>query len=103
LVPLPAKVGINIKEGTQDTTEDWKFAAEEMRRIMRLRHLSYRTEKTYITWLRNFCAYVNKKDPDILSSKDVEDYLSYLAVERKVARSTQNQAFNALLFSTGMR
>ena len=80
------------------STEDWKFASEEMRRIMRLRHLSYRTEKTYISWLRNFCVYVNKKDPELLSSKDVEDYLSYLAVERKVARSTQNQAFNALLF-----
>ena len=78
--------------------EAWKFAAEEMRRIMRLRHLSYRTEKTYISWLRNFCVYLNKKDPELLSSKDVEDYLSYLAVERKVARSTQNQAFNALLF-----
>ncbi len=78
--------------------EAWKFASEEMRRIMRLRHLSYRTEKTYISWLRNFCVYLNKKDPELLSSKDVEDYLSYLAVERKVARSTQNQAFNALLF-----
>ncbi|MCK5852056.1 integron integrase [bacterium] len=87
-----------IQGGIQDTTEAWKFAAEEMRRIMRLRHLSYRTEKTYISWLRNFCLYLNKKDPELLSSKDVEDYLSYLAVERKVARSTQNQAFNALLF-----
>ncbi len=82
----------------QDTTEKWKFAAKEMRRILRLQHRAYRTEKTYITWLRNFCIYLNKKSPDHLTNKDVEDYLSYLAVERKVARSTQNQAFNALLF-----
>lgn len=92
--------GLNINENEAKTnrTEEWKFAAEEMRRIMRLRHLSYRTEKTYISWLRKFCIHVKKKSPEFLSSKEVENYLSYLAVERQVSRSTQNQAFNALLF-----
>ena len=57
----------DANELKKDTTEDWRFAAEEMRRVMRLRHLSYHTEKTYISWLRNFCAYLNKKAPDNLS------------------------------------
>ena len=92
-------ITVDKKSGLKkETHEEWKFAAKEMRRILRLRHRAYRTEKTYITWLRNFCAYVNKKSPVDLTNKDVENYLSYLAVERKVARSTQNQAFNALLF-----
>lgn len=76
----------------------WREAAEEMVRIMRLRHLSLSTEKTYLGWLRDFYRFVQGADPIGLTAKSVRDYLTYLAVERKVAASTQNQAFNGLLF-----
>lgn len=76
----------------------WREAAEEMVRIMRLRHLSLSTEKTYLGWLRDFYRFVQGADPASLTAKSVRDYLTYLAAERKVAASTQNQAFNGLLF-----
>lgn len=76
----------------------WRAAAEEMVRAMRLRHLSLSTEKTYLGWLRDFYRFVQGADPAGLTSKSVRDYLTHLAVERKVAASTQNQAFNGLLF-----
>ena len=49
-------------------------------------------------WVKKFQAYTRSKDPQLLSSNDVKEFLTFLAVKRKVSASTQNQAFNALLF-----
>jgi len=76
----------------------WKVLADEMVRMLRLKHRSLSTEKTYLSWLRSFYQFIKGKSPDDLASSDVKDFLTYLAAERKVAHSTQNQAFNALLF-----
>ena len=65
---------------------------------IRLKHLSHRTEATYINWMRQFYRYMKGSKPSDLKSKHVTDFLTYLAIERKVAKSTQNQAFNAILF-----
>ncbi len=70
---------------------------------IRVKHYSFRTERTYINWAKGFLEYlasVKKKDirEADLSSEDVRDYLSFLALRKKVSSSTQNQAFNALLF-----
>lgn len=75
----------------------------EMGKAIRLKHYSYKTERTYINWAKGFYEYtagVKKKNISKtgLSSEDVRDYLSYLAVKKKVSSSSQNQAFNALLF-----
>ncbi len=77
---------------------DWARASETMRRMLRLKHRSFRTEQTYMRWLRNFCGYVRPILPQQLNDSHIKDYLTSLAVEKKVAKSTQNQAFNALLF-----
>jgi len=71
---------------------------EETRRTLRLQHKSYNTEKTYIYWLRYFQSYVKYKSPKEFNSTDLQDFLTYLAVEKGVAASTQNQALNALVF-----
>jgi integron integrase len=65
---------------------------------MRLKHLSYRTEKSYLAWMARFLAFSASTDPKALTEEHLKHYLSYLAVERKVAGATQKQAFNALLF-----
>ncbi|MBI5675779.1 MAG: integron integrase [Nitrospirae bacterium] len=65
---------------------------------MRLRHMSYSTEKTYLLWLRSFAGFIAEKIPDDMAVADIQKYLSYLAVDRKVSASTQNQALNALIF-----
>jgi integron integrase len=82
---------------SNDVDKQWEVAREEMVKVLRLRHMSLNTEKTYITWSRQFQKYINKSPAD-LSTADIRDYLSYLAAERKVAAATQNQALNALLF-----
>jgi len=70
----------------------------EMRQLLRLRHYAYRTERSYLGWAQRFLVYVDKTTGVTPTPDDVKSYLSYLAVQRNVAASTQNQAFNALLF-----
>jgi site-specific recombinase XerD len=65
---------------------------------IKVRHYSRRTLKTYALWSRQFQRFLKNKPPDGLTSSDVKEYLTYLAVKCKVAASTQNQAFNSLLF-----
>jgi len=82
---------------TTDLGKQWEVAREAMVKVMRLRHMSLNTEKTYNIWTRQFQKFINKS-PDDLSTEDIRNYLSYLAAERKVAAATQNQALNAVLF-----
>lgn len=65
---------------------------------MRIRHYSFKTEKAYLSWIRRFGSYVHEKKPADLRGEDLRSFLSYLAVEQKVASATQKLAFNALLF-----
>ena len=81
-----------------DWDVEWRRAAEMMKRMLRLRQLSYSTEQTYMRWLRYFCGYVRPALPTQLDDSHIKKYLSFLASERRVSKSTQNQAFNALLF-----
>jgi integron integrase len=81
-----------------DTSKQWKATAEEMTRMMRLKHMALRTEQAYLGWVRRFYRFVQGEPPGTLESSHVKDFMTYLAVERKVGASTQNQAFNALLF-----
>lgn len=83
---------------SSDSNSQWKAAAEDMRKMLRLMHRSYRTEKTYLSWVRRFYRFLGGQSPHSLESSHVKDFMTYLAVERKVSASTQNQAFNAILF-----
>lgn len=78
--------------------ETWELFEEKMREALRLRHRSLSTEKTYLLWLKSFKHFVNYKSPDQLEGRDLQDFLSQLAVEKKVSPSTQNQALNAMVF-----
>ena len=66
-------------------------------RIRRLRY-SYRTEKTYVHWIKRFILFHGKRHPRDMGAAEVEAYLTHLAVKRKVSSSTQNQALSAILF-----
>ena len=86
--------------GYQETSKspEWDAAIETMADEIKVRHYSRKTLQTYAKWTRNFQYYLKNKPPVNLGSEDVKDYLTYLAVKCKVAASTQNQAFNSLLF-----
>lgn len=69
-----------------------------LRREIRARHMSLRTEDTYVYWVRDFIRYHSRRHPRDMGPADVEAYLSMLANQRRVAASTHNQALSALLF-----
>jgi integron integrase len=71
---------------------------DRVRETARLRHYSRRTEKAYVGWIRRFILFHGKRHPDEMSRREVEAFLSHLAVRGKVSASTQTQAFSALLF-----
>jgi integron integrase len=66
--------------------------------IARFRHLSLRTEETYRSWIKRYILFNGKRHPRELDAQAVRDFLTHLAVKGNVSASTQNQAFNALLF-----
>ncbi len=83
---------------SQDAAQAWEALETRTREVLRLRHRSYSTEKTYLTWLRSFRKSVNGTHPHGLSGQHIQSFLSALAVEKRVSPSTQNQALNALVF-----
>jgi len=76
----------------------WKKALDEFIRVLRSKNRSTSTEKNYVSWVKSFRQFVQDKAPLVLTDEDSDGFLQYLADERKVSLSTQNQAFNALLF-----
>ena len=62
------------------------------------RHLSYRTEQAYAYWIEHYIRLHHIRHPDTMGAQEIEAFLSDLAVARRVASSTQNQALNALVF-----
>ena len=75
-----------------------KKLLEQVRDTLRLKHYSIRTEKSYISWIKRYILFHNKRHPKDMRKHEIEVFLTHLAVDLKVASSTQNQAFNALLF-----
>ncbi|GJG85168.1 integron integrase [Gemmatimonadetes bacterium T265] len=74
------------------------WLVDEMRRVLRPRHYSRRTEASYVAWVRRFVRFHRGRHPRALGARDVERFLSHLAVDGRVAPSTQNHALAALLF-----
>jgi integron integrase len=68
------------------------------REKMRTRHLALRTEQAYLQWLRRYIAFHGRRHPRDLGGPEVEQFLTHLAVDRKVSAPTQNQAMQAILF-----
>ena len=72
---------------------------EQVKEVLRYHHYAYKTEQTYNQWILRYIHFFEcKTHPAQLGARDIERFLSYLAVERKVSASTQRQALNALVF-----
>lgn len=71
---------------------------DEVREKARLLHLSYRTEETYVSAIRRFILFHGRRHPRDMGVEEIRAYLAYLALEERVAASTQNVALHALLF-----
>jgi site-specific recombinase XerD len=75
-----------------------KKLLDQVREAIRLKHYSIRTEESYVTWIKRYILFHNKRHPNEMASAEIEAFLTHLAVQQKVAASTQNQALSALLF-----
>lgn len=94
------RVSQYCEAGYQEISDspEWDAVLAKMAAEIKVRHYSRKTLKTYGKWSRCFQRYLNNKPPEELSTDDVKAYLTFLAVKCNVAASTQNQAFNSLLF-----
>jgi len=71
---------------------------DRLRDTLRRRHYSIHTEDAYASWCRRFILFHNKRHPDEMGEAEIRDFLTHLAVDGRVAASTQNQALNAIVF-----
>lgn len=71
---------------------------DEVRNTLRVHHYAMKTEKSYAQWIKRFILFHKKKHPSAMGKEEVEAFLTWLAVTRKVSPSTQNQALQAILF-----
>ncbi|MBU2455193.1 MAG: integron integrase [Proteobacteria bacterium] len=78
--------------------DPWSFAVEALNNEIKVRHYSKKTLKAYSLWAEKFRYFTNDKLPETLTPEDVKGFLTFLAVKKKVSASSQNQAFNGLLF-----
>ncbi|MCP5002456.1 MAG: site-specific integrase, partial [Planctomycetes bacterium] len=86
------------KSFTFENARGWTEAIHGLSVLIKIKHYSRKTLWAYTNWVKKFQGFTRNKDVQSLSSVDVKEFMEYLAVKRKVAASTQNQAFNALLF-----
>lgn len=71
---------------------------DRVRQAIRARHYSPRTEQAYLAWIVRFVRFHEKRRPEDMGEPEVNEFLTHLAVDERVAASTQNQALAALLF-----
>lgn len=71
---------------------------DRLRTMIRLKHYSYKTEKSYCYWVRQYIYFHKMKHPADMKENEIGQFINHLASEKNVAASTQNQALCALLF-----
>lgn len=85
--------------GVNNTSEPKpKKLLEQVQEALRTKHYSYRTEQTYIDWIKRYIIFHKKQHPKDLGVEEIRAFIAHLATDRKVATSTQNQALSAILF-----
>jgi site-specific recombinase XerD len=79
------------KDTVQQGGADWTGIFEELRNTIRVRHYSRATLKTYTGWVRKFQAFTESKDPTLLTTEDVKQFLTSLAVKKQVSKWGQSK------------
>ena len=95
--PLPQATPRN-SAGSTLAGASWVWVYDSLHSAIKVRHYSTKTLQAYKAWTQKFQTFTKSKDPERVTMDDVKGFLSFLAVDKKVAASSQNQAFNALLF-----
>jgi len=91
--PIPASPTLNVISADKPPK-----LLDQVRWLLRLKHYSYKTEKTYLHWIKRYIFFHRLRHPAEMREEEVAAFLKHLAVELKVSAKTQNQALNALVF-----
>lgn len=83
---------------TKLSPEQRKLLGQRIRNELRTLHYGLRTEKSYLDWIKRFLMFHDWRKPSTMSEPEINAFLTHLAVDRKVAESTQTQALSAILF-----
>ncbi len=75
-----------------------KKLLDQVKDAIHVRHYSYHTEQTYVDWVRRFILFNDKRHPADMGETEVQAFITYLATDRNVSASTQNQALSGILF-----
>ncbi len=89
---------VETPKTTTASSPKGKKLLDQFRDNIRLKQYSYRTEKTYIQWVREYILFHNKRHPREMGVTEINQFITHLVVERKASASTQNQAISAILF-----
>ncbi len=91
---------IVFKNAVEPVTDKKEEITNRIRELIRVKHFSYSTERIYLDWIEKFFNYITltRHKNKQIEAGDIKDFLTYLAVKRRLSASSQNQAFNALLF-----
>jgi integron integrase len=87
-----------VNRSPEDTGTSWEFVFDQLVSEIKIRHYSPKTLKAYRGYIRQLQTFTKSKNYQKLSQQDVIDFLTFLAVEKQVSASSQNLAFNSLLF-----
>ncbi len=71
---------------------------DRVRQTIRAKHYSRRTESAYVDWIRRYVLFHRKRHPSEMGAQEIAGFLTWLATNRRVSASTQNQSLSALLF-----
>ncbi len=83
---------------TSSAPKKEKKLLDQYSEVLRNLHYSARTEKTYISWVRKYILYHNKRHPREMGTRQINEFITSLANQKNIAASTQNQAISAVLF-----
>ena len=93
----PARIPLSHLTGPPDPARKFRLL-EQVRRGLRVRHYSRRTEIAYCAWVRRFVVFHGRRHPSLMGESEISAFLNQLATDGRVGASTQNQALHALLF-----
>jgi site-specific recombinase XerD len=75
-----------------------KKLLDQVADALRVKHYSYRTEQSYLDWIRRYILFHNKRHPREMGETEIRTFITYLAIERHLSASSQNQALSAIMF-----
>ncbi|MHB8339461.1 MAG: phage integrase N-terminal SAM-like domain-containing protein, partial [Ignavibacteriaceae bacterium] len=98
-IPTKSEIVILPQQGNVKTFQkDNPKLLDRVSIDLRIKHYSRKTEESYTSWIKRFILFNNKKHPNEMGKDEIQKFVNYLAIEKHVSASTQNQALQGILY-----